>query len=82
MQYSDTGESGEAYDIDVQTLPRSRLHYLTILTRPLSALPNRTDDSESGEAYEAEVQASQRNESEEGMPRIAVSNSAPSLSLR
>ena len=64
IQHSDTGESGETYDIDVQTLPWSRFRYPAILMFPLGALFKRMDDSESGETYEAEILASHGNEAE------------------
>ena len=51
MQYADTGESGETYDIDIQTIPWSKLG-----SQFLASL-RRFDASESGETYEAEVEA-------------------------
>jgi sulfite reductase alpha subunit-like flavoprotein len=59
MQYSDTGESGESYDVDVQTLPWSMPRRLSHLGSRSSSPIRNVDDSESGEAYEAEAQASQ-----------------------
>lgn len=59
MHYADTGESGETFDIDVQTVPWSKLG-----SRFLASL-RRLDDSESGEAYEAEVEALDQRQPEE-----------------
>ena len=56
---SDTGESGEAYDVDVQTLPWSRKDSLLTWARPFKIPNSCLDNSESGEAYEAEVEACQ-----------------------
>ena len=59
--YSDTGESGETYDLDVQTLPLSRKDNLLTRNHPFRILNSWPDSSESGEAYEAEVEAYQRD---------------------
>lgn len=74
VQYTDTGESGETYDIDVQTVPWSKLG-----SRFLASLW-RLDDSESGEAYEAEVKALDQRQPEEEPNPESDPNLAPKLS--
>jgi hypothetical protein len=60
--YPDTGESGEAYDTDVQTLLCPREDTLSILARSLRIRNSQILNSESGEAYEAEVEACLRDQ--------------------
>jgi len=65
--YPDTGESGEAYDLDLQTLPQLVPRRLLSMVSTLAASNAGSDHSESGEAYEAEVGASHLNGEEEGL---------------
>jgi hypothetical protein len=53
--HSDRGESGDTYDIDVQT-------WLGFKAPSLSASMRLLDTAESGEAYDAEVEQSSREE--------------------
>ena len=57
LQYSDTGESGETYDIDVQTLPWRKICDVAASSDLSKAWTRKCHDSESGEAYEAEVES-------------------------
>jgi hypothetical protein len=65
--YPDTGESGEAYDLDLQTFPQLVPHRLPSMVSTLDATNAGPDHSESGEAYEAEVGASHLNREEESL---------------
>ena len=60
LEYCDTGESGEAYEIDVQTLPWSKTHHIPALADNLRAFIQKCDCSESGDAYEAEAEVSRQ----------------------
>jgi hypothetical protein len=59
--YLDTGESEEAYDLDLQTFPKLVPYRLLSMVSTLDAVNAGPDNSESGEAYEAEVGASHLN---------------------
>jgi len=57
IAYLDTGESGETYDVDVQTPSGSRVDRFLVGIKsfqPSNLLP---DDSENGDSYKAEVEA-------------------------
>jgi hypothetical protein len=55
--YPDTGESGEAYDLDLQTFPKLVPYRLLSMASTLDAINAGPDNSESGETYEAEVRS-------------------------
>ncbi len=57
--YLDTGESGDAYDIDVQTRPITRM-WLEFKAPSPSVSVMLLDTAESGDAYDAEVEQSSR----------------------
>ena len=59
IAYPDTGESGDVYDIDVQTptLSGSRVGRLLVGINSFRSPNLRLDGTESGDSYEAEVEA-------------------------
>jgi len=63
--YPDTGESGDSYDIDVQTGPITRT-WPQFKAPPSSASVMLLDTAESGDAYDAEVEQSSRGEVDDG----------------
>jgi hypothetical protein len=68
--YPDTGESGEAYDLDLQTFPQLVRYRPLSMVSTLDATSAGPDHSESGEAYEAEVGASHLNGEQEGLTAL------------
>ncbi len=63
--YPDTGESGDAYDIDMQTEPIARA-MLEFKAPSLTCSVRSLDTAESGDAYDAEVAQSFGGELEDG----------------
>ena len=72
----DTGESGETYDIEVQTTPwlRSRLSRPVRFSKTSDVL---LDTSESGETYEAQAEALFDRATRADRPRRVSSASSP-----
>jgi hypothetical protein len=62
--YPDTGESGDTYDIGVQTKPIART-WSGFKAPSLRTLMRLLDTAESGDAYDAEVEQSSREELED-----------------
>jgi len=60
--HSDTGESGDSYDIDVQTELIRRTERLGFKSRPVRVSPTFLDTTESGDVYDAEVEQSSGGE--------------------
>ena len=63
--YPDTGESGDTYDIDVQTDPITRAQVEFKAPFPRTSV-RPLDTAESGDTYDAEVDQSYKGEFEDG----------------